>query len=733
MSVLALLLFTSAGFPGQSTNLESVENSRQAPPTRLQLGRAFSSNAVLQCEQPCPVFGVDSPGTRIEVRFAGHVLSTVTDLAGRWRVNLPRMSANRSPQTLHVSGTTEITLTNILVGDVWLISGQSNADLPLKSASGGETAIKEATNTYIRILHMDEAPKSGARPWTASEISKLNSEEYFTGSWRVSQPAAVRSVSAIGYFFARNIQTNRDVPIGLIDCTVGGTMAVSWMPPETIEWDARLRELSANFPDSEMIPPFVKCRVQQNLTEWISKGRPGPMPDHPYKPGVCWKNGLASIAPAALRGILWYQGETDTDFTSTFDFDLIERWHIDTFKALVGSWRRAWENPELPVFFVQLPQMNRPSWPWFRESQLKCAQIIHGTAMAVAFDHGNPDNVHPTAKLPVAERLALIARAKSYGENVEWSGPLLRDWKIDGDSIVLRFDHAASGLVSSDGQPLRLFAIAGIDRRFFNASATISNASVIVSAQDVAHPVAVRYAWTPSGSINFFNGAGLPASPFRTDAWITTNHPVRVACIGDSITFGFGITNKSMTYPAQLQSLLGSDYLVQNFGRSGCTVTRDTVYRGWCRGYVRQIEHTNALAFHPDIVICNLGVNDTSDYANTNRQYFIRDYQEILAAYRALPTSPRVILWHPLAPLFPGHAYFGKPVVGQVNDLVKEVANHTGADVIDMTADLVGHPEWFADHIHPDTAGTRRIAEVIHRFLVKTVEPGDSPRPVSAR
>ena len=226
------------------------------------------------------------------------------------------------------------------------------------------------------------------------------------------------------------------------------------------------------------------------------------------------------------------------------------------------------------------------------------------------------------------------------------------------------------------------------------------------------HPVAVRYAWCPTGNINFYNGAGLPASPFRTDHWFTTHRPVRVACIGDSITFGAGIQDTDQTYPAQLQALLGPEYEVRNFGRSGCTITRDS-YKAWHRGYVRQQEHTNALAFLPDVVICNLGINDVSSFADGCRKDLVRDYREIIAAYRALPTAPRFVLWHPLAPLTPGQRYYGQPVVTNVNDLIHQAVELTGVDTLDMFTPLAGHAEWFPDHIHPNAAGARRIAEVV--------------------
>ena len=253
------------------------------------------------------MFGTDKPGMEITVTFAGQTLRTTSDASGRWRVNLLPLRVNRSRQELTVRGSGSITLTNILVGDVWLVSGQSNARFPLKSAFGGKTAIASATNTMIRCLHCAES-WSQAKVWSSAEVRRLNPEEFFATAWRDCHPSNVGDISAIGYFFARHIQTNQNVPVGLIDCAVGGTPALSWMPAEAIGANPHFQAAADHFLESEMVAPFAKTRLLQNLNEWNSAGRPAPMPEHPYKPGACWRNGLATIAPFALRGILWYRG-----------------------------------------------------------------------------------------------------------------------------------------------------------------------------------------------------------------------------------------------------------------------------------------------------------------------------------------------------------------------------------------------------------------------------------------
>lgn len=496
-------------------NIGTAQTNAFVSHNLFKLARVFASHAVFQRNQPFPVFGRDVPGTAITVSFAGQTLNTTVGTDGNWRVNLAPLALNVSPQTLAVTGSSNVTCTNILVGDVWLVSGQSNADWPLKSAAGGGEAVASATNGLIRYLQLAESPLTTPPAWNSNQVARLNPRDYFSGAWQVNNPTSAGAVSAIGYFFAHHIQTNQNVPVGLIDCAVGGTPAIAWMPDAAINANPALKTMAENYLESERVSAFVKKRILQNLADWDKAGRPAPMPEHPYKPGACWRLGLAEIAPFAMRGVIWYQGETDADFYEPREFEQMARWHTETFTALVAGWRAAWENKTLPVYFVQLPVMNRPSWPWFRESQSQCARDIPHTGVAVAWEFGNPTDVHPTDKLPVADRLALVARAKAYGEQLEFSGPIYRSHQIQGTNVVVEFDHATGSLVARDGQPLRWFELAGTNGQFFTATATISNSNVILSAPKVSAPVAVRYAWTPVGSVNFYNGMGLLAPPFR--------------------------------------------------------------------------------------------------------------------------------------------------------------------------------------------------------------------------
>ena len=489
----------------------------------LRLARPFNHHAVLQRECTLPIFGTDKPGTSIRVSLANLTRTTTADAEGRWHVRFPPQPASLAPLTLIADGTGTVTATNVVIGDVWLISGQSNADWPLRSATGGSAAIAAATNRLLRYLPMDESPVTTPPAWSAAHLAQLKPGRFFSGEWQASSPTTAGAVSAIGYFFAQHLATNRAVPIGLIDCAVGGTPTESWIPDAAIAANPRLAAMRSNHLNSPMVAAFVKKRIRQNLAAWEQSGGPSPMPDHPYLPGACWRLGLAEIAPYAIRGVLWYQGESNADFYEPVEFDNMAAWHTDAFKSLVAGWRHAWGNDQLPFFTVQLPLMNRPAWPWFRESQAACAETIPHCALAVAYDLGTSDDVHPPDKLPVAERLALLARALSYGEKIECQGPALRQWHVRDAVAIVTFDHVGGGLISRDDLPLRHFELAGADRIFHPATVTINGDTLRLVATNVSVPVAVRYAWSPTGDLNFFNRAGLPAPPFRTDRWPATN------------------------------------------------------------------------------------------------------------------------------------------------------------------------------------------------------------------
>jgi len=339
---------------------------------------------------------------------------------------------------------------------------------------------------------------------------------------------------------------------------------------------------------------------------------------------------------------------------------------------------------------------------------------MEGVEIALIMESGTSgSNVHPHEKEIVGLRLAAIARAKEYGENITYGGPTYKSHTISGNKIVLKFDHVGAGLTDNDGGALQNFLIAGKDRNFVAATATIVGDTVEVTAAGVSNPVAVRHAWHMNINVDFFNADGFSSSSFRTDKWIVApGRPLRVACIGDSITFGYGIADPADYYPAQLGQILGTqNFEVRNYGISGYGIYRSS------KRYDTTTEYTTALAWNPDIVICNLGINDITDWGTYTQEQFETEYFQLVDAFATSGADPLFIQWNPLAPLYPGQTFYGDPNVVILNDWIREAAANTNAMFLDMETPLLGHPEWFPDNIHPNAIGAREIAETTFCLL----------------
>lgn len=498
----------------------------------VTLPSIFSDNAVLQRDQPLPVWGKASPGERIEVSLGKSRGSTKAGSDGRWQVVLDPQPLSAEPLSLSVAGKNRITRENILLGDVWLCSGQSNMDWGL---GGCEVPEDISAADHPEIRHFRVAYNFANRP--ADDV---------TGNWSVCTPASVHGFTAVGYYFARKVHAETGVPIGLLTSSVGGTNIELWISqarllgtPALESYAAQMRESLDRYQE-ELVAILPAARIWADAGLAASKaGKPVPMPpawpEYPFgermmRPRcVTLHQGMiAPLVPMSLRGVLWYQGENNSD----------DRLYVEKKKALVEEWRELFRNPELPFYFVQLAAWQQPDgdpagggWGPVRDLQRRCLAIPH-TGMACAIDIGDAEDIHPKNKYDVGERLALWALRNEYGrKGLVVSGPLFREMKTAGDSIVLHFDSTGSGLmtgrkvgrqpvIEEPGAKLRRFAIAGEDRRWVWAEAVIEGDTVRVRSPEVPRPVAVRYAHSsnPEGA-NLYNRDGLPASPFRTDSW----------------------------------------------------------------------------------------------------------------------------------------------------------------------------------------------------------------------
>ena len=446
-----------------------------------KLPSLISDHMVLQREEPVPIWGWDNPGTEVTVTLGDKQAKATAGDDGKWTAELPALKAG-GPHELKISGSSDITVKDVLVGEVWLCSGQSNMEWTVNRSANFPEEQKAANHPRIRHIKFPHRPSDKPEADIPSQ-----------GGWQSATPDTVGGFTAVGYFFAVNLQSELDnVPIGLLGCNWGGTRIEPWTPPVGFK---QVPELSS---------------ITDKLSEFPAKTDKGINHQSP----LALYNGMISpLVPYGIRGALWYQGESNNG-------EGMDYYH--KMRALIAGWRELWDKPELPFLYVQLAPYNyRNRAPealagiW--EAQLK-ALSIPNTGMAVTVDIGNTGDIHPKNKQDVGKRLALWALATVYGkQDLVYSGPLFKSAEVKGNQIRVTFDHVGGGLKSRDGKPLSHFQIAGKDRKFVDAQAKIDGDSVVVSADSVQEPVAVRYAYTQEAEPNLSNAEGLPASPFRTD------------------------------------------------------------------------------------------------------------------------------------------------------------------------------------------------------------------------
>ena len=438
----------------------------------VKLASLFGDGMVLQRGATVSIFGSAAPGEQVRVAIAGKSASVAADEHGRWRVDLEPAAAG-GPHELQVAGTNEILLHDVWIGEVWLCSGQSNMQFALAAAAEGAREAAKLPDLDLRLFVVGEHP-------SASRLSDVS------GSWTRCRADDAGRLSAVAYFFARDLRADLHVPIGLIQSVVGGTPAETWTDVEVMKADPALDP--------------SRMRAARKLRS---------------KPGALFNGMIAPLAPFTIKGVLWYQGESNVGFAAQYRL---------LFPALIRSWRKAWARDDLPFLFVQLPgfgpaasEPGASTWADLREAQAR-ALALPATGMAVAIDVGDVD-IHPPRKREIGERLALIARARVYGETkVADRGPTFAGMSVEKGTLVVRFDHAERGL-SVHGGKLTGFAVAGEDRRFVWADARIDGEHVIASSAEVPAPVAVRYGWSDRPECDLYDGQGLPAAPFRSDDW----------------------------------------------------------------------------------------------------------------------------------------------------------------------------------------------------------------------
>ena len=490
---------------------------------KVELAAIFTEHMVVQRDRPIPVWGWAPPGQAVTARLAGQQKAATANAQGRWQVEFAPLPAG-GPHTLEVEAGEKVTVTDVLVGEVWVCSGQSNMAFEMAGVRDAAKEMAEADYPLIRMWHQG----CGASLQPQERCIALD------GQWVVCTPAMVGRYSAVGYFFARDLHRQLKVPIGMIHTSWGATSAAQWTSEDALAAEPKLQSV-LDF-ERRVVNDYIDAviKLAPELQKWkdmaqaaaARDGLPPPAPLTPlpadpvnlytHLPTAVFNYMLNPLTAYSIRGVIWYQGEQD---------NTVAEQYRTAFPTLIRDWRQRFRDPKMPFLFVQLCTINAPPeepperscFAELREAQAACLSVSN-TAMAVTIDLGDINDGHPRNKQDVGKRLALAARATVYGEKVAFEGPTYRGMKGEGSKIRLAFDHAAGGLVTRNQEAPRGFAVAGKDGKFVWAQAKVEGESVLVWSDRVAQPAAVRYAWADMPLCNLYNQAGLPAVPFRTDA-----------------------------------------------------------------------------------------------------------------------------------------------------------------------------------------------------------------------
>lgn len=501
----------------------------------VKLPALIGDNMVLQQHAKVPIWGTADPGEPVTVTLrsvpqvaatsgkpvtvtsSAQWVNTTANNDGRWMVSLDSLDAG-GPFEMTIAGRNNtLTLRNVLVGEVWVCSGQSNMQWPVKASADAEREIAAADYPMIRLFSVKQIVAEGPLPDTE-------------GSWGTCSSQTVGDFSAVGYFFGRESHKTLGVPVGLIHSSWGGTPAEAWTSRPALESEPEFKPILERWERLLAKYSQVKKMYEDELAQWQpaaerakAEGKPKPAkpmqppgPDHPHRASGLYNGMIAPLIPYAIQGVIWYQGESNADRSYQYR---------KLFPAMIQDWRGAWKHGDFPFLFVQLanwreiqPEPVESAWAELREAQLMTLTLPK-TAMAVAIDIGDAADIHPKNKQEVGRRLALAAQSIAYGKEVVYSGPIYASMTTEGDKLRLLFTQVADGLMAKGDEPLKGFAIAGQDHKFVWADARIDGDTVVVWSDQVPHPVAVRYAWADNPVCNLYNKAGLPASPFRTDDW----------------------------------------------------------------------------------------------------------------------------------------------------------------------------------------------------------------------
>lgn len=493
------------------------------PPTiaraDVTLPRIFGSHMVLQRDRKDPVWGWAEPGEAITVEIAGQSKTVKAGPDGAWRVELDPMPAG-GPRAMTVRGKNTVKFDDVLVGEVWICSGQSNMQWGVGGSKDADLEIRTARYPNIRLITV---PNRGTQ----------EPQKDFDGQWVACSPENVGGFSAVGYFFGRQLHQTLGIPVGLINDAWGGSACEAWIRRDLLAADPRYRPMMQSWSELEKNYPRAREEYQAKYTAWKKEAEKAraenkPEPDQPlnpdwmmegnFRPGNIYNGVLKPTIGYGIRGVIWYQGESNAGRAYQYR---------DLFPLMIKSWRDEWGQGDFPFYWVQLADFQGESstprdsdWAELREAQSLTMNRLPRTGQAVIIDIGEGKDIHPRNKQDVARRLARWALARDYGIDIAHESPTYKSMKREGNKVVLTFDHVGGGLGTFDVAEVRGFAIAGSDRKFASAHARVTGKNrVEVWADAVSEPVAVRYAWADNPVCNLYSAEGLPATPFRTDDW----------------------------------------------------------------------------------------------------------------------------------------------------------------------------------------------------------------------
>ena len=465
----------------------------------LQLPDIYTSNMVLQRNEPIVIRGTANVGDMVKVGFAGKTAVAKTGTNGKWEVCFGSMEAGGQYDLTVECNKKKVCLSNILVGEVWLCSGQSNMEFMLKQAATAARDVPAGKDDMLRLYDQKARWRTDATEWGTTVLDSVNRLQYYgEAQWMPCDSVQAASFSAVAYYFGKMLRDSLKVPVGLICNAVGGSGIESWIDRKTLEHDfpAILNDWTHN----DFIQDWVRDRAALNMKESTN-----PLQRHPYEPAYLYEASISGLAGFPIKGVVWYQGESNAHNYEAYE---------QLFRLMVRSWRGTWQKPDLPFCTVQLSSIDRPSWTWFRDCQRRLAATTPDCYMAVSSDAGDSLDVHPKQKQQIGVRLGRLALHHVYGHSLTSSGPYVESALFKDGEVEISFGNG-KGLRTSDGKTIRGFEVAEYDGLFYPADVIVEGNRITLKNPAVEHPKYVRYAWKPYTTANLTNDELLPCGTFR--------------------------------------------------------------------------------------------------------------------------------------------------------------------------------------------------------------------------